>query len=52
VVREIKEQTMPLDPKVKKPKKDTKKSDKPKKLSDSDMDRVAGGRDTTSDGKP
>ncbi len=44
---------MPFDPKEKQPKKkDNKKADKPKKLSDTDMDKVAGGRSQDSDGKP
>jgi hypothetical protein len=44
---------MALDPKEKKPKKkDDKKAERPKQLSDSDMDKVAGGRNQDSDGKP
>jgi hypothetical protein len=44
---------MRFDPKEKKPKKkDDKKVEKPKQLSDADMDKVAGGRSETSDGKP
>ena len=44
---------MPFDPKDKKPKKkDNKKADKPKQLSDAEMDKVAGGRSPDSDGRP
>ena len=44
---------MPFEPKDKKPKKkDEKKPQKPKQLSDSEMDKVAGGRSQESDGKP
>jgi len=39
-------------PKDKKPKKDDKKVEKPKQLSDAEMDKVAGGRREGSDGKP
>ena len=43
---------MPFEPKKKSPKKGGKKVDKPKQLSDADMDKVAGGRGEGSDGKP
>jgi hypothetical protein len=43
---------MPFEPKVKKPKKDDKKVEKPKQLSDAEMDKVNGGRREESDGKP
>jgi hypothetical protein len=46
---------MSFDPKDKKPKKkekDNKKADKPKQLSDADMDKVAGGRSPDPDGRP
>ena len=44
---------MPFDPKEKKPKKkDDKKVETPKKLSDAEMDKVAGGRNKDSDGSP
>jgi hypothetical protein len=43
---------MRLAPKSKKPNKDEKKVQKPKQLSDVEMDKVAGGRTPGSDGKP
>jgi hypothetical protein len=44
---------MSFEPKEKKPKKkDDKKVEKPKQLSDADMDKVAGGRKQDSDGTP
>lgn len=43
---------MRFDAKDKKPKKDNKKAPKPKQLSDAEMDKVAGGRNQESDGKP
>ena len=45
---------MSFSPKDKKPKKDDKKVEKPKQLSDAEMDKVAGGggRREGSDGKP
>jgi hypothetical protein len=43
---------MPFEPKTKKPKKDDKKVEKPKQLSDAEMDKVTGGRRKESDGKP